>query len=209
MEYICLEIVTAIISCHLVRTMGLKQKEHFQYTVWGYPLDSDFEMFLNMRPDDNSILGRMLLEHLSAFRKSYKIRALVVLDDKCDENIDDERLDEILNEEYQNIDDDEVESLCSENTINMDSPNHHTLYSKALDNQSVASMSTVTYNSSRKLFRDRKPQLDVISCTNMKISPVVKSNIKSILKNTKLSSKQVSESLIFFCCLLLQFHYNL
>lgn len=191
-----MEITSAIISCHLVRTAeSNQQKEHFQYTVWGYSLDSGFEIFLNMRPDDNSILGRMLIEHLSGFRKSYKIRTVAVLDDNCGENIEDEKLEELLNAEYQNIEDDEIESLCSASTIDMDSSNYPTPYNRALDNQSVGSTSTVTYNYTRKFLRDKKPQLDVISCTNAKVSPLVKSNIKSILKNARLSSKQVGKIL--------------
>lgn len=185
-EYLCLEIVGAVISPHLTRTSGFRQKEHFRYTLWGFPLDSDFEMFLNLRPDDNSMLGRMILEHLTAFRKLYKTDGGVANYPNPDYT-EVEDVEAILDEEYQNIDDYEVESVISQqsgSTVDI------VARGTSIDTQSVVSESTV-YTRSHPA-REKKPQYDVISCTNIRIKSSVKFNMKSLLKGAKLSSKQVT-----------------
>lgn len=198
-EYLCLEIVGAIISPHLTRTSGFRQKEHFRYTLWGFPLDSDFEMFLNLRPDDNSILGRMILEHLTAFRKLYKTDRNVANYPNPDYT-EVEDVEAILDEEYQNIDDYEVESVISQQSgSTMDIPARGT----SIDSQSVVSESTA-YTRSHPA-REKKPQYDVISCTNIRIKSSVKSNMKSLLKGAKLSSKQAT---IFFIKFYHSIHYS-
>ncbi|XP_032513867.2 spatacsin isoform X2 [Danaus plexippus] len=179
-EYLCKEMVAAIISPHLVKTSTFRQKEHFQYTLWGYVLDSDIEMFLNMRPGACSQIGRLILDHLMAFQKIYKATTISkitenVLDDGC---LDVETL---IDEEYQNVDGDEVESiLTEEGTI------------VSTETESVYSVSTV-YTTGNKMSRDSRRNLfDVISKTNIHIPYEIKSNIRKITKGAKLSTKQVN-----------------
>ncbi|CAG4989155.1 unnamed protein product [Parnassius apollo] len=179
-EYLCLEMVAAIISPHLVKTSTFRQKEHFQYTLWGYVLNSDIEMFLNMRPDACSHIGRLILDHLMAFQKIYKATSAFkipenVLDDSC---LDVETL---IDEEYQNVENDEVESVLTE---------EGTLLSA--ETESVYSVSTV-YTIGNKLSKDTRRNLfDAISRSNVHIRYEVKSNVRRITKGAKLSTKQVN-----------------
>ncbi|KPI91567.1 Spatacsin [Papilio xuthus] len=179
-EYLCLEMVGAIISPHLVKTSTFRQKEHFQYTLWGFVLNSDIEMFLNMRPDACSHIGRLILDHLIAFQKIYKATTTFkipenTLDDSC---LD---LETLIDEEYQHVDNDEVESVLTE---------EGTLLSA--ETESVYSVSTV-YTVGNKMTRDTRRNLfDAISRSNVHIRYEVKSNIRKITKGAKLSTKQVN-----------------
>ncbi|CAH2086346.1 unnamed protein product [Euphydryas editha] len=178
-EYLCREMVAAIISPHLVKTSTFRQKEHFQYTLWGYVLDSDIEMFLNMRPDACSQIGRLILDHLMAFQKIYNATNASkipenILDDSC---LDVETL---IDEEYQNVEEDEVESILTEEGTLM-----------SAETESVYSVSTAY--TTGKLSRDARRNLfDVISRSNVHIRYEVKSNIRKITKGAKLSTKQVN-----------------
>lgn len=170
--------VAAIISPHLVKTSTFRQKEHFQYTLWGYVLDSDIEMFLNMRPDACSQIGRVILDHLMAFQKIYNATNASkipenILDDSC---LDVETL---IDEEYQNVEEDEVESILTEEGTLM-----------SAETESVYSVSTAY--TTGKMTRDARRNLfDVISRSNVHIRYEVKSNIRKITKGAKLSTKQV------------------
>lgn len=175
----CLEMVAAIISPHLVKTSTFRQKEHFQYTLWGYALNSDIEMFLNMRPDACSHIGRLILDHLVAFQKIYKATGAFkipenVLDDSC---LDVETL---IDEEYQNVDNDEAESVLTE---------EGTLLSA--ETESVYSVSTA-YTVGNKLTRDSRRNLfDAVSRSNVHVRYGVKANVRKTTKGAKLSTKQV------------------
>ncbi|KAJ0180601.1 hypothetical protein K1T71_004005 [Dendrolimus kikuchii] len=179
-EYLCWEMVAAIISPHLVKTSTFRQKEHFQYTLWGYALNSDIEMFLNMRPDACSQIGRLILDHLMAFQKIYKASNVSklpenILDDSC---LDVETL---IDEEYQHVESDEAESILTEEGTLM-----------SADTESMYSVSTV-YTVGNKLTRDSRRNLfDVITRGNVHIRYEVKSNIRKITKGAKLSTKQVN-----------------
>lgn len=170
--------VAAIISPHLVKTSTFRQKEHFQYTLWGYTLNSDMEMFLNMRPDACSHIGRLILDHLMAFQKIYKATNTVlpenVLDDSCFD------VDTLIDEEYQNVENDEVESVLTEEGTLM-----------SAETESVMSVSTV-YTVGMRMSRDSRRNLfDVVSRGNVHIRYEVKSNVRKITKGAKLSTKQV------------------
>ncbi|KAM3963039.1 LOW QUALITY PROTEIN: spatacsin [Aphomia sociella] len=179
-EYLCHELVAAIISPHLVKTSTFRQKEHFQYTLWGYSLSSDIEMFLNLRPDACSHIGRLILDHLVAFQKIYKATNSTslpenVLDDSC---LDVETL---IDEEYQNVEGDEAESVITEEGTLM-----------SADTESVFSVSTV-YTSGIRMSRETRRNLfDVMTRSNVHIRYEVKSNIRKITKGAKLSTKQVN-----------------
>ncbi|XP_045491000.1 spatacsin [Colias croceus] len=179
-DYLCREMVSAIISPHLVKTSTFRQKEHFQYTLWGYVLDSDIEMFLNMRPDACSHIGRLILDHLIAFQKIYKASNSI----KIPENVfDDSCLDveTLIDEEYQNLDGDEIESILTEEGTLM-----------SAETESMFSVSTV-YTAGNKMTKDSRRNLfDVISKSNVHIRYEVKSSIRKITKGAKLSSKQVN-----------------
>ncbi|RVE48988.1 hypothetical protein evm_006346 [Chilo suppressalis] len=179
-EYLCSEMVAAIISPHLVKTSTFRQKEHFQYTLWGYTLSSDVEMFLNMRPDACSHIGRLMLDHLMAFQKIYK----ATNSSKIPENtLDDSCLDveTLIDEEYQNVETGEVESVLTEEGTLM-----------SADTESVYSVSSV-YTVGNKMTRDSRRNLfDVITKSNVHIRYEVKSNIRKITKGAKLSTKQVN-----------------
>ncbi|XP_047021762.1 spatacsin isoform X1 [Helicoverpa zea] len=180
-EYLCKEIVAAIISPHLVKTSAFRQKEHFQYTLWGYALNADIEMFLNMRPDACSHIGKLILDHLMAFQKIYKCTGT---SKPPDNTLDDSRLDveTLIDEEYQNVEGDEAESvLTEEGTI------------LSAETESVYSVSTVYTVYSNKMSRDcRRNLFDVINKNNVHIRYEVKSNIRKITKGAKLSTKQVN-----------------
>ncbi|CAG9783834.1 unnamed protein product [Diatraea saccharalis] len=179
-EYLCREMVAAIISPHLVKTSTFRQKEHFQYTLWGYTLSSDLEMFLNMRPDACSHIGRLILDHLMAFQKIYKSMNPAkmpenTLDDSC---LDVETL---IDEEYQNVESGEVQSVLTEEGTVM-----------SADTESVYSVSSV-YTVGNKMTRESRRNLfDVITKSNVHIRYEVKSNIRKITKGAKLSTKQVN-----------------
>ncbi|CAK1545304.1 unnamed protein product [Leptosia nina] len=179
-EYLCREMVSAVISPHLVKTSTFRQKEHFQYTLWGYVLDSDIEMFLNMRPEACSHIGRLILDHLIAFQKIYKASSSIkipenILDDSC---LDVETL---IDEEYQNLDGDEIESILTEEGTLM-----------SAETESMFSVSTV-YAPGNKMTKDTRRNLfDVISKSNVHIRYEVKSSIRKITKGAKLSTKQVN-----------------
>lgn len=171
--------VAAIISPHLVKTSTFRQKEHFQYTLWGYVLNSDLEMFLNMRPDACSLIGRLILDHLMAFQKIYKANTAARIPEN---SLDDSCLDveTLIDEEYQNVEGDEVESILTEEGTIM-----------SAETESVFSVSTV-YTAGNKMSRDTRRNLfDVISRSNIHIPYEVKSNIRKITKGAKLSTKQV------------------
>lgn len=179
-EYLCREMVAAIISPHLVKTSTFRQKEHFQYTLWGYAINSDIEMFLNMRPDACSQIGRLILDHLMAFQKIYKATTVSrvpenALDDSC---LDVETL---IDEEYQHVEGEEAGSvLTGEGTL------------LSAETESVYSVSTV-YSAGNKLTRDSRRNLfDVITRNNVHVRYEVKSNVRKITKGAKLSSKQVN-----------------
>ncbi|XP_075969703.1 spatacsin [Anticarsia gemmatalis] len=179
-EYLCKEIVAAIISPHLVKTSTFRQKEHFQYTLWGYALNADIEMFLNMRPDACSHIGRLILDHLMAFQKIYKATGTTKLPDNT---FDDSCLDveTLIDEEYQNVEGDEAESILTEEGTIM-----------SAETESVYSVSTV-YTAGNKMSRDSRRNLfDVINKNNVHIRYEVKSNIRKITKGAKLSTKQVN-----------------
>lgn len=179
-EYLCWEMVAAIISPHLMKTSTFRQKEHFQYTLWGYALNSDIEMFLNMRPDACSQIGRLILDHLMAFQKIYKASNVSKLPDNI---LDDSCLDveTLIDEEYQHVEGEEAESVLTE---------EGTLLSA--ETESMYSVSTV-YTVGNKLSRDSRRNLfDVITRGNVHIRYEVKSNIRKITKGAKLSTKQVS-----------------
>ncbi|XP_049866892.1 spatacsin [Pectinophora gossypiella] len=179
-EYLCREMVAAIISPHLVKTSTFRQKEHFQYTLWGYALNSDIEMFLNMRPDACSQIGRFILDHLMAFQKIYKATTVAKLPENT---LDDSCLDveTLIDEEFQNVEGDEVESIVTE---------EGTLVSA--DTESVFSVSTV-YTVGAKMTRDTRRNLfDVVTRRDVHIRYEVKSNIRKITKGAKLSTKQVN-----------------
>ncbi|XP_028159191.1 spatacsin isoform X2 [Ostrinia furnacalis] len=179
-EYLCREMVAAIISPHLVKTSTFRQKEHFQYTLWGYTLSSDVEMFLNMRPDACSQIGRLILDHLMAFQKIYKANTTSKLPENT---MDDSSLDveTLIDEEYQNVEADEVESVLTEEGTLM-----------SADTESIYSVSTV-YTVGNKMSRDSRRNLfDVIAKSNVHIRYEVKSNIRKITKGAKLSTKQVN-----------------
>lgn len=179
-EYLCKEMVAAIISPHLVKTSTFRQKEHFQYTLWGYALSADIEMFLNMRPDACSQIGRLILDHLMAFQKIYKVTGTSKLPDN---SFDDSCLDveTLIDEEYQNVEGDEAESVLTEDGTIM-----------SAETESVYSVSTV-YTAGNKLSRDSRRNLfDAINKNNIHIRYEVKSNIRKITKGAKLSTKQVN-----------------
>ncbi|XP_041977836.1 spatacsin [Aricia agestis] len=177
-EYLCRELVAAIISPHLVKTSTFRQKEHFQYTLWGYVLDSDMEMFLNMRPDSCSHIGRLILDHLMAFQKIYKVtnptQSENVLDDS---NLDVETL---IDEEYQNIEGDEIESILTEEGTLM-----------SAETESVYSVASL-YAGNKQSRESRRNLFDVITKSNIHIRYEIKSNIRKITKGAKLSTKQVN-----------------
>ncbi|KAJ2952675.1 hypothetical protein O0L34_g7014 [Tuta absoluta] len=178
-EYLCREMVAAIISPHLVKTSTFRQKEHFQYTLWGYALTSDIEMFLNMRPDACSHIGRLILDHLVAFQKIYKATTVAKLPENTfdDSNLD---IETLIDEEYQNIEGDEESIVTEEGTL------------MSADTESVFSVSTV-YTVGTKLTRDTRRNLfDVVTRSNVHIRYEVKSNIRKITKGAKLSTKQVN-----------------
>lgn len=178
-EYLCKEIVAAIISPHLVKTSTFRQKEHFQYTLWGYALNADIEMFLNMRPDACSHIGRLILDHLMAFQKIYKCTDTSKLPEN---SLDDNSLDveNLIDEEYQNVEGDEAESVLTEEGTIM-----------SAETESVYSVCTV-YTVGNKMSRDSRRNLfDVINKNNVHIRYEVKSNIRKITKGAKLSTKQV------------------
>ncbi|XP_050680736.1 spatacsin isoform X2 [Leptidea sinapis] len=178
-DYLCREMVSAIISPHLVKTSTFRQKEHFQYTLWGYVLDSDIEMFLNMRPDACSHIGRLILDHLIAFQKIYKATAVIkipenIMDDSCFD------VETLIDEEYQNLDGEEIESiLTEEGTLN------------SAETESMYSVSTV-YTAGKMSRETRRNLFDVISKSNVHIRNEVKTNIRKITKGAKLSTKQVN-----------------
>ncbi|CAH2073718.1 unnamed protein product, partial [Iphiclides podalirius] len=179
-EYLCLEMVAAIISPHLLKTSTFRQKEHFQYTLWGYALNSDIEMFLNMRPDACSHIGRLLLDHLVAFQRIYKAAGAFktpenVLDDSC---LD---IETLIDEEYQNVDGAEVESvLTGDGTL------------VSAETESVYSVSTA-YTAGNKMSRDSRRNLfDAASRSNVHVRYEVKSNVRKITQGAKLSTKQVN-----------------
>lgn len=178
--------VAAIISPHLVKTSTFRQKEHFQYTLWGYALNADIEMFLNMRPDACSHIGRLILDHLMAFQKIYKATGASkipdnILDDSC---LDVENL---VDEEYQTVEGDEAESVLTEEGTIM-----------SADTESVYSASTI-YTAGNKLTRDSRRNLfDMANKSNVNIRYEVKSNIRRITKGAKLSTKQVQNDYSFF-----------
>ncbi|VVC97086.1 unnamed protein product [Leptidea sinapis] len=155
-DYLCREMVSAIISPHLVKTSTFRQKEHFQYTLWGYVLDSDIEMFLNMRPDACSHIGRLILDHLIAFQKIYKATAVIkipenIMDDSCFD------VETLIDEEYQNLDGEEIESiLTEEGTLN------------SAETESMYSVSTV-YTAGKMSRETRRNLFDVISKSNVHI----------------------------------------
>lgn len=179
-EYLANEMAAAIICPHLVKTSTFRQKEHFQYTLWGYPLNSDIEMFLNMRPDACCQIGRLMLDNLLAFRKIYKCNmSLKVTQDLDDSSLD---VDTLIDEEYQNVDEEEVHSLTT--------TEGGTLFSA--ETESVYSVSTV-YSLGTKLTRETRRNLfDVITKSNIHIRNDIKSNIRRITKGSKLSTKQVN-----------------
>ncbi|XP_013195896.1 spatacsin [Amyelois transitella] len=178
-EYLCREMVGAIISPHLVKTSTFRQKEHFQYTLWGYTINSDIEMFLNMRPDACSHIGRLILDHLMAFQKIYKATNPVL-----PENVnDDSQLDveNLIDEDYLNVEGDEEESILTEEGTLM-----------SAETESVFSVSTV-YTTGMKMSRESRRNLfDMISRGNVHIRYEVKSNVRKITKGAKLSTKQVN-----------------
>lgn len=187
-EYLCKEIVAAIISPHLVKTSTFRQKEHFQYTLWGYALNADIEMFLNMRPDACSQIGKLILDHLIAFQKIYKC-SNVSGTSKPDNLLDDNGLDveNLIDEEYQNVEGDEAESVLTEEGTVL-----------SAETESVYSVSTVYTVYCNKMSRDcRRNLFDVITKNNVHIRYEVKSNIRKITKGAKLSTKQVCESLTY------------
>ncbi|CAH0701733.1 unnamed protein product [Spodoptera exigua] len=182
-EYLCKEIVAAIISPHLVKTSTFRQKEHFQYTLWGYALNADIEMFLNMRPDACSQIGKLILDHLIAFQKIYKCSNISGTS-KPDNMLDDNGLDveNLIDEEYQNVEGDEAESVLTEEGTVL-----------SADTESVYSVSTVYTVYCNKMSRDcRRNLFDVITKNNVHIRYEVKSNIRKITKGAKLSTKQVN-----------------
>lgn len=172
--------VSAVISPHLVKTSTFRQKEHFQYTLWGYILDSDIEMFLNMRPDACTHIGRLVLDHLVAFQKIYKASNSIkipqnTLDDSC---LDVETL---IDEEYQNLDADEIETILTEEGTLM-----------SAETESMFSVSTVYTPGNKTTKETRRNLFDVISKSNLHIRYEIKSSIRKITKGAKLSTKQVS-----------------
>lgn len=178
--------VSAIISPHLVKTSSFRQKEHFQYTLWGYVLNSDIEMFLNMRPDACTQIGRLMLDHLMAFRKIYKCTMSSQIEPDA---LDDSYLDveTLIDEEYQTVDESEVESLAKSSTKS--STDGATVTST--ETESVFSVSTV-YSLGNKMTRESRRNLfDIISKSNVHIRYEVKSNVRNITKGAKLSTKQV------------------
>ncbi|XP_052757536.1 uncharacterized protein LOC113517240 [Galleria mellonella] len=178
-EYLCNELVAAIISPHLVKTSTFRQKEHFQYTLWGYNLNSDLEMFLNLRPDACSHIGRLILDHLVAFQRIYKATNPTSLPENA---VDDSCLDveTLIDEEYQNVESDEVQSVLTE---------EGTLMSET---DSVLSVSTVYAAGIRMSRETRRNLFDAMSRNNVHIRYEVKSNIRKVTKGAKLSSKQVN-----------------
>jgi hypothetical protein len=172
--------VAAIISPHLLKTSTFRQKEHFQYTLWGYTLNSDLEMFLNMRPDACSHIGRLILDHLIAFQKIYKATTVF----KVPENaVDDSNMDveTLIDEEYQNLETEDIQSAQTD---------EGTLLSA--DAESVYSVASV-YTICNKMTRDSRRNLfDVIAKSNLHIRYEVKSNIRKLTKGAKLSTKQVT-----------------
>ncbi|XP_053623631.1 uncharacterized protein LOC128682796 [Plodia interpunctella] len=178
-EYLCREMVAAIISPHLVKTSTFRQKEHFQYTLWGYTLSSDIEMFLNMRPDACSHIGRLILDHLMAFQKIYKATNPVLPENVYDDNQLD--VEALIDEEYQNVEGDEVESVLTEEGTLM-----------SAETESVFSVSTVYTTGMRMSRESRRNLFDMISRGNVHIRYEVKSNIRKITKGAKLSAKQVN-----------------
>ncbi|KAG7307274.1 hypothetical protein JYU34_007437 [Plutella xylostella] len=185
-EFLCHEMVSAIISPHLVKTSSFRQKEHFQYTLWGYALNSDMEMFLNMRPDACSQIGRLILDHLMAFRKIYRCCS----PSKAPDNpLDDSSLDveTLIDEEYSTVDEAELESLANQ-SANTDGG----VTTVSTETESVFSVSTV-YSIGNKLSRESRRNLfDVITKNKVHIPYEVKSNIRRITKGAKLSTKQVN-----------------
>ncbi|XP_061711592.1 spatacsin [Cydia pomonella] len=179
-EYLCHEMVAAIICPHLVKTSTFRQKEHFQYTLWGYALNSDIEMFLNMRPDCCSHIGRLILDHLMAFRKIYKSGATAVPESTLDDSCLD--LETLIDEEYSNVENEEVESAITDGgTLN------------SAETASVYSTVSTVYTVGSKMTKDTRRNLfDVISRSNIHIRYEVKSNIRKITKGAKLSTKQVN-----------------
>lgn len=178
-EYLSSELVTAIISPHLEKTSSFRQKEHFQYYLWGYPLNSDLEIFLNMRPDACSQIGRLMLDHLMAFRKIYQCNVSAQVADGVDDSCFD--VDTLIDEEYQNVDEEEVQSLTTTEGGTVASA----------DTESVYSVSTM-YSIRPKLTKElRRNLFDVISKSSIHIRNDIKYNIRRITKGAKLSTKQV------------------
>ncbi|XP_059057063.1 uncharacterized protein LOC131850735 [Achroia grisella] len=179
-EFLCHELVAAIISPHLVKTSTFRQKEHFQYTLWGYSLSSDMEMFLNLRPDACSQIGQLILDHLVAFQKIYKATASTsfpenAVDDSCMD------VETLIDDEYQNIESDGVESVLTEEGTLM-----------SVDTESIFSVSTV-YTAGIRMSRETRRNLfDVMTRSNVHIRYEVKSNVRKVTKGAKLSSKQVN-----------------
>ncbi|KAL4705762.1 hypothetical protein ACJJTC_006543 [Scirpophaga incertulas] len=179
-EYLCREMVAAIISPHLVKTSTFRQKEHFQYTLWGYTLSSDLEMFLNMRPDACSHIGRFILDHLVAFQRMYKATTVAKLPENTldDSNLDVETL---IDEEYQHVEAEEKESLLTEDGTML-----------SAETESIYSVTSV-YTVGNKRNRDSRRNLfDVITKSNLHIRYEVKSTIRKITMGAKLSTKQVN-----------------
>lgn len=167
-----------------MKTSSFRQKEHFQYTLWGYALNSDIEMFLNMRPDACSQIGRLMLDHLMAFRKIYKCGSPVK---PSDNTADDKVLDieTLIDEEYQNVDEEEIESLTNKSATTEGG----TVVS--MESQSVFSVSTA-YSFGTKLDRESRRNLfDVITKNKVYIPYEVKHTVRKITKGCKLSTKQV------------------
>lgn len=170
--------MAAIISPHLLATSTFRQKEHFQYTLWGYALNSDLEMFMNMRPDACSPIGRLVLEHLMAFQKIYKATGTTKLPE---DSLDDSGMDiqTLVDEEYQNVESSEVESILTDGTM------------LSAETESVYSVSTVCAAGS-KLSRDcRRNLFDVVTKSTVHIRNEIKSNIRKVTKGSQLSTKQV------------------
>lgn len=186
-EFLCLEMVAAIVSPHLTKISGFRQKEHFRYTLWGYTLDSDMEMFLNMKPDACSLIGRMILDHLMAFRRIYKGHLAVESNDVLDDSPLD--LDTLIDEEYQNVEEAEIESLMSKSVYTESGVTMSSQESEAM----LSDTATTVYSYVEQSTRETKRNLfDVISNNNVHIPLQVKFNVRKITKGAKLSTKQVN-----------------
>lgn len=136
-------------------------------------------MFLNMRPDCCSHIGRLILDHLMAFRKIYKSNAVSVPENTLDDSCFD--METLIDEEYSTVDGDEIESAVTDGgTLN------------SAETGSVYSAVSTVYTVGSKLTRDTRRNLfDVISRSNIHIRNEIKSNIRKITKGAKLSTKQV------------------